>query len=652
MAEQDFRIFVGTEPLDPAQVPASPGAGAQLALVQFAAELGGPDRDRLRADHGLSLDRYVPNLAYLERLPGQAAAAVAGDFLVRAVVALSPEHKLAEVAAGGAPGPFFATLIEDADPAAASATLTGLGAHDVVISDDREIGGGLAVTFALDDPALVAQVAAVEDVIWIDLVGEIVMTNTEAAGTIQGGSPTAFPLWAHGLHGEGQVIAVLDSGLPDMNHCFFADDPPNTPGPDHRKVLATRDRSGLIDPQRVGHPTFVAAIAAGDERGNSGANTRRGGAWAAKLVCANNKDIGPGNSVLAEFIRSKAAGATIHSNSWFNATVTAGTPAPYSTMSRDVDAFAFDNEDHLIVGSTGNSTDRVQGPPGVAKNTLCVGAAQAHPNHMNLGSGTPGPTADGRRKPDVMAVGCGIESALETTACSTGPFRIPNPCATSWAVPQTSAAAALVRQWFMEGFYPDGERGSGTGVLPSGALLKAVLVNATVDMTGVAGYPSNTEGWGLLKLDRTLPLADGPAPRARLRAWDITHDIGPTFVETRAHDFDVAAGAQELKITLVWMDPAPTMPLPLHPTLNQLDLIVTAPNGTVFLGNEFTGGVSTPNAPSANDHVNTVKMVVVKSPAVGQWRIDVSAIVRKGKQPPGSSHVRQGYALVASVPAA
>ena len=35
--------------------------------------------------------------------------------------------------------------------------------------------------------------------------------------------------------------------------------------------------------------------------------------------------------------------------------------------------------------------------------------------------------------------------------------------------------------------------------------MKATLLNGTVDMTGIAGYPGNTEGWGRgLLLDNAL----------------------------------------------------------------------------------------------------------------------------------------------------
>ena len=49
----------------------------------------------------------------------------------------------------------------------------------------------------------------------------------------------------------------------------------------------------------------------------------------------------------------------------------------------------------------------------------------------------------------------------------------------SFATPHVAAAAALVRQYFTEGWYPNGKREAKNGFTPSGALLKATLLNAT-----------------------------------------------------------------------------------------------------------------------------------------------------------------------------
>ena len=96
-----------------------------------------------------------------------------------------------------------------------------------------------------------------------------------------------------------------------------------------------------------------------------------------------------------------------HTNSWHDDTNGKGKPAKYNQHAADVDEFTWNNEDHLVLGSAGN-TDEQQGPPGTAKNAICVCAALADPNEMSIGDGNPGPTIDGRLKPDLTGVGCGI----------------------------------------------------------------------------------------------------------------------------------------------------------------------------------------------------------------------------------------------------
>lgn len=49
---------------------------------------------------------------------------------------------------------------------------------------------------------------------------------------------------------------------------------------------------------------------------------------------------------------------------------------------------------------------------------------------------------------------------------------------TSMATPLTAGHAALVRQYFEEGYYPTGVKGEGKSITnPSAALIKAILMN-------------------------------------------------------------------------------------------------------------------------------------------------------------------------------
>jgi len=229
-----------------------------------------------------------------------------------------------------------------------------------------------------------------------------------------------------------------------------------------------------------------------------------------------------------------------------------------------------------------------------------------------------------------MTVGCGIQSALEGTTCGTGP----GSCATSYATPHAAAAATLIRQYFTEGRYPTGTPQPSQAFAPSAALLKAMLVNCTVDMTQVSDYPNNTEGWGVVQLDRVLNFADSPR---QLLVADIRHADGLQTGETQTYGISVINDIEPLAVTLAWTDP-PAAAGSTSPAVNDLDLIVTSPDGAqTFLGNVFTGGFSTTGG--AADTLNNVERVLVNRPMLGDWQVTVRATaVNVGN--PG-----QGYAL-------
>ena len=55
------------------------------------------------------------------------------------------------------------------------------------------------------------------------LVAASASANEVSVRSLQSGSPTGpTPLWDAGLHGEGQIVAVLDTGL-DYTSCYFAE---------------------------------------------------------------------------------------------------------------------------------------------------------------------------------------------------------------------------------------------------------------------------------------------------------------------------------------------------------------------------------------------------------------------------------------------
>ncbi len=620
---EDMRIHLEAAVFDPLKGPGymapelrlPAGAATEHWIVQFYRPLTREQRELLTKEYGLKLTDYIPNHAYLERLSAAARERLKESALVRATVAYEPAFKISPRIGKvrfrteerrRMPGLFLrAVLFNDANPQEVAASLTAIpGVSQVEVRDFRESGAPARIEFRLASKQRLPEVARLEGVRWIEEVAEQIEDNGNTAGTIQSGTPGTVPVWDKGIHGEGQIVGVIDSGVLDINHCMFRDPAGNVPGPTHRKVLEVRGGAVAF------HSTFVAGIVAGDDFNNLGTGANRGNAWAARLVSGRR-----GEGILNALTANRTQGATIHTNSWHDNTAGAGNPATYNTTAADADAFTWNNEDHLVLGSMGNNGEE-QGPPGTAKNSLGITASLRDPNEMGVGDGNDGPTADGRRKPDMVTPGCQITSAQSGTGCT---ISLNGACATSWATPAAAATAALIRQYYAEGWYPTGTPQPANVRTPSGALLKATLLNATIDMTNEAGYPSNTEGWGLARLNNTLFFPGSPR---NLRVWDVRNAGGLATGEFRAFSVDVASAVEPLKVTLVWSEPPGTAGA-ANPVINNLNLTVIAPNGTTFLGNVFAAGQSTTGG--TPDALNNVEQVLVSSPAVGTWTIRVAA---------------------------
>jgi hypothetical protein len=193
----------------------------------------------------------------------------------------------------------------------------------------------------------------------------------------------------------------------------------------------------------------------------------------------------------------------------------------------------------------------------------------------------------------------------------------------------------LVRQYFVEGFYPSGTKQAADALVPSGALLKAVLVNSAVDMTGVAGYPSDTEGMGRVLLDGALYFAGDTRRLAVLD--DPRNAAGLLTGESTSYELDVFASTEPLEVTLAFTEPPAALNAALA-TVNDLDLEVLSPTGVTYRGNVFAGGASVPGGVA--DARNNLETVVLASPPTGVYTVRVRAnAVNQGTQ---------GFALVAT----
>ncbi|MBK7403352.1 MAG: S8 family serine peptidase [Phycisphaerales bacterium] len=606
-----------------------PRAGLQTLAGQhgrFVIQLDGPMTPARRAalrTAGVQLGDYLPINSYIATFDHADAGRVAGLTFVRWYTPFQNSWKVApDVGArplqsndrlflqGIGMSALFVDVFTDADVAATINAIMALSDKTEVVS----IGsvGEQAQLHVLAPTALVGQLAQIDGVQFIEDAPEITMRNASTTWIIQSNINGQEPLWDHGLHGENQVLGHIDGKI-NINHCSFSDPEGDPPGPNHRKILAYNTSLGSDF-----HGTHTACTGAGDNGLND--NTR-GMAYLAKIVFDDIPSFNE-TAFYNMLVQNEGQGARVHTNSWGND----GT-VNYDGMCRAIDRFSYDYEDNLVAFAVTNQS--LLKNPENAKNVLAVGASQDTPNQQNHCSGGAGPTNDGRRKPEIYAPGCNTSSAYNVTSCS-----VTTATGTSMACPAISGIGLLVRQYYTDGYYPSGAANAADAFIPSGALIKATLINGAVDMTGVAGYPSNKEGWGRLLADYALYF---PGDVRTMWTTDVRNASGLNTAQTVEYPIEVTGSGEQLRVTMQFTDPAASSGASFA-AINDLDLEVVAPDGTTYKGNVFSNGSSVSGG--TKDDRNNLEQVHVNSPAAGSWIVRVNAAaVNVGTQ---------GYALVVS----
>ncbi len=465
------------------------------------------------------------------------------------------------------------------------------------------------------------------------------LTGLESGSRLIG----AEAAWKQGLHGEGQVIGVADTGFdtgdltklhPDLSAIFKG------------IGFARADHSWADE---SGHGTHVAGSIVGN--GKLSEAKVIGSAPSAKLmVQAVMNEEGllavPAPSTILN--QALAVGVRIHSNSW------GSSKTSYNNVAALFDDYIWKHPELLVLFAAGNSggdydqdgviDENSVGAPGTAKNVLTVGASENqvlagglqvpmgeysgdrwgvpplstdkfsdHPSGIAGFSGR-GPTDDGRRKPDVVAPGTNILSTRAQISGAPEMWGVVDDHyvfsgGTSMATPVAAGAAGLIRQYLVSKLnIPE----------PSAALLKAVIMHTAEDLfPGQYGLgksqeittprPNFTEGFGRIDVARAL--------NSEVQVFDEKMGVGTGESKNFIIKIDGEKPAS-LTVTLNYTD-APGLVSGTQALVNDLDLSVTAPDGkTVGVQDRLNNNeyLELPITRSGLYKVTVIGVKVIKAP--------------------------------------
>ncbi len=598
----------------------NPQEGLGTYIVQFDGPIYEEERAALE-QAGTVIDGYIPNYAYIVRMNEETREQASRLPFVIWIGDYQPGFKLCRD-----------IHLEETTPQEMDIILyPGIGVESFracVESAGGQMIGGQAgewetVVRAVVAPDRLTSVLCDSRVKWIEPYYQSYFYNGSAQWVIQTNKLNDRRIWDMGLKGEGQIINILDSGV-RTTHNFFRD--PNVAindfgdYPTHRKIISYQ-KTGATQPTfgddlSIGHGTHTSGSALGNDEPVGGTSTNTGMAPEAKLYFLDGGSssypgvVFIGFDLESNLTRAYSGGARISSHSWGNQTTRA-----YNSYCQQADRAMWNHDDFLVVVSAGNlDQGQYTGSPGNAKDVICVGACQngAFAKMFASDISSSGPSGDGRIRPDLLAPGKDIMSASSTADAAEKTMS-----GTSMSCPIIAGSVALVRQYFTEGWYPTGTPTASNKTTPSGALLKAMMINSVETDYFGRPVPDTLVGWGRPKLDNVLYF-----PNDSLKLWLVDYSAGLQTGKEYVKEITLVANKKPLRVTLVWTDyPAQSNASPA--LVNDLNLEVTSPTGKIYMGNNFANKVSVTGG--SFDSKNPVENVFLTSPEIGKWTVKVKA---------------------------
>ena len=676
---REIRLRTGTISTPPRAKVAAMAAGlaaqapaSGLFLVQFDGAVE-PDWRAELGSLGVELLKYVPDYAFIAQFNSVPPEKIQGLSYIRWLGPYRADYKVhprLAAAAGALPQTnlVLATTVL-ISPQATPAEIGSVRSLFVSVAHESRLRQGTFLRGQLP-PANLDALAQSGSVLWIERTPRRKLVD-EAAAKLVGGDDglVATPTVSQqlGFSGAGVTVCVADTGLDsgDTNAMH-----PDLSG--RVKGFKWYGTNIFDGSDGYGHGTHCAGIVAGNAATGEtdpefGGLYGLGVAPKASLFIERLFDdaAGEANPFPSDETLTRDAvqnGADIGSNSWGNDVQGEydSDASQFDELVRDADSSTPGDQPYILEFSSGNAgpDSLTVGSPATGKNVIATGASENVPGFLAMTYGlyadgadtmadfsSRGPCEDGRIKPDVVAPGTWIASAASSAAwdiASVSWTAIDDYYVymggTSMSGPHAAGAAAVFVQYY---------KSLHTNAVPSPALVKAALINSANELNPLNGgpgpIPNNDEGWGRITLTNIICTNLSSAPRY-YEYVDQTHLVTNGEVYTR-HTL-VQNSDQPLKITLTYTDVA-GFPGAIPALVNDLDLEVVGPDGTLYRGNQFAGSDSAANAPSP-DALNNVEAVHLSQPVPGDYLVRVRArhIVQDARL--DTAAIDQDFALVVS----
>ncbi len=601
----------------------------------------------------VQIQEYISDRTYLCRYVGHDLAPIRALSFIRFANAYHPSLKTSAdlkdvIAQEGSDSPFTVDLMLHKDAQLSPDELAGRLVHQGIVNteDVKALSESNKVRVTVTGSVLKElekfdDVNRIEEVETIDLANDFARKILGADEIVLGGTE---------FKGSNQVVAVADTGFDrgsleaDRIHPAFKNKVKGL-------FAVGRHQSGLTnDPH--GHGTHVCGSIVGDgvSRDKRASGRVQGTAPNATLIVQSllTKDGGldTPDDLLPLLAAAYEEGARVHCNSWTSKWKSTVGQVEYNGWATSIDKFVYAHPDMVVVVAAGNNaglgnagTQQI-GSSSAAKNCITVGATfSVRPNNGKqftpwskteknpaeiAAFSSRGPTKEGRIKPDVMAPGTAILSTASQDLPQHSDRRVEYGTSmddgyifmsgTSMATPLVAGCVAALR----EAVISAGE------ARPSAALIKALLVNSTVDLQGTSGSgaaaqtvlppPNGLQGFGRVDMSRSIaPLSGRPGcgfvdagdgkPVAALSPNNRVWRSGPVEIQQSGGSFVASMAYSDREGKLLQ---------------NDLNLIVVDAGGNERHGNGA--------GPGQFDTQNNVEKVVWAKVEPGVYQVVVEAV--------------------------